>query len=101
MANLVMCYDLMEEQLTDKFKSIAIKLGFSSEEEGEETIQNIRPQVDDSIKDLKIEEFTNKRYEFAYQKKLENQKIEIYKEPTQIHVRSRNNNEEASSEFEN
>lgn len=100
MANLVMCYDLMEEQLTDKFKSIAIKLGFSSEEEREETIQNIKPQVEPT-RDLKIEEFKEKRYEFADQKNLENEKTEFYKEPTQINVRSRNYNEDASSGFEN
>jgi hypothetical protein len=101
MANLVMCYDLMEEQLTEKLKMIAIQLGIIKEPEEEEVKKDEEKQNKELPPPSPIpEEQEPQDYEEdhesgkynSYQKEDTNIDMRYNsREPTRIQVKSREN----------
>lgn len=86
MANLVMCYDLMEEQLTSKFRVIAAKFGFSSEEdEDEDMSQTVKSRM--PIRNTQVDD------DYSREQRKEEDFDEEENEPVRIHVRSKNDKE--------
>lgn len=90
MANLVMCYDLMEEQLTSKFRVIAAKFGFSSDEgEDEDMSQTVNSRM--PIRNTQVEDDYSREQEDFDEEEIEPVRT--------VHVRSKNDKEEQTRVF--
>lgn len=93
MANLVMCYDLMEEQLSEKLKAISAKFGFSSENEEEDDITiSMKPKIK-PVNNIE-QDYADDRGTSSSKQDFSDDENRIYTEPTKIDVRSRNDDEE-------
>jgi hypothetical protein len=82
MAILAMCYDLMQEQMVEKVKAIALRLGIISEtdENGDEILPKNELEDRDNMEDIEKEPFESRR-------------TPVSREATRIQVKSRNSDD--------